>query len=342
LSGGAVSYVLPLRWDRDRGLAGLATYLERAAGWPEVAEVIVVDGSPGPVFERNAEALAALVRHIRPDPDLDYSMGKVNGVVTGVRHAGCEAVVIADDDVRYERSALEELARRLGSAHLVVPQNYFDPLPWHARWDTARTLLNRIATGDPEFPAGDFPGTLAVRKGFFVEIGAYDGDLIFENLELMRTFRAAGGTVDVALDLFVRRLPPEARHFVSQRVRQAYDDFAIPLRMAAWLSVWPLVAGLAARRRWAGIAGLAAASALLAEAGRRRAGGTAVYPASGSLMAPAWIAERATCAWLAAGQRLRGGTTYNGGTIARSATPARELRRRYREAELSALKRTDL
>ncbi len=342
MAASGVSYVLPLRWDRDRGLAELAAYLGRLGGWEEVAEVIVVDGSPGAVFERNGEALAPLARHLRPDPDLGYAMGKVNGVVTGVRHASREAVVIADDDVRYERPELGRLARRLGSAHLVVPQNYFDPLPWHARWDTARTLLNRIATGDSEFPAGDFPGTLAVRKGFFVEIGAYDGDLIFENLELMRTFRAAGGTVDVALDLFVRRLPPDADHFLSQRVRQAYDDFAIPPRMAAWLSIWPLVAGLAARRRWAGIGALAGASALVAEAGRRRAGGTAVYPASGSLLAPAWIAERATCAWLAAAQKLRGGTTYNGGTISRSATPARELRRRYREAELSAVKRTDL
>jgi len=36
----------------------------------------------------------------------------------------------------------------LAGADLVGPQNFFDPLPWHARWDSARTLLNRASGGD--------------------------------------------------------------------------------------------------------------------------------------------------------------------------------------------------
>ena len=29
------------------------------------------------------------------------------------------------------------------AADLVVPQNYYDPVPWPAQWDTARVLINR-------------------------------------------------------------------------------------------------------------------------------------------------------------------------------------------------------
>jgi hypothetical protein len=240
-------------------------------------------------------------------------------------------VVIADDDVRYEAHALDEVVRRLGFAELVAPQNYFRPLPWHARWDTARTLLNRVITGDVWFPFGDFPGTLGVRKNFFLEIDAYDGDLIFENLELMRTVRAAGGKVDIALDLFVRRLPPSTRHFLSQRVRQAYDDFAIPARMASFLAIAPLVAGLMIGRRFRVLAALVGGSIAVAETGRRRGAAARVYPASASAMAPAWIGERAVCSWLAVAQRIaRGGTTYRGDVIERAASSTATLRRRYR------------
>jgi hypothetical protein len=150
--------------------------------------------------------------------------------------------VIADDDVRYDADALRRLLDRLRESDLVRPQNYFDPLPWHARWDTARTLLNR------SFGA-DFPGTLGVRRSRFLAMGGYDGDVLFENLELIRTVRADGGQVDSPLDLYVRRPPPSSAHFRGQRVRQAYDDLALPTRMALELALIPAVAlGLSRRR----------------------------------------------------------------------------------------------
>ncbi|HYP55588.1 MAG TPA: hypothetical protein VEQ41_04710, partial [Solirubrobacterales bacterium] len=93
-----VSYVLPLRWSEPEGIDELAAYLRGIAG--EVDEALVVDGSPPEVFERHAAALRGVARHLPPDPDLDFEMGKVNGVVTGLRHCRGERVVIADDDVR--------------------------------------------------------------------------------------------------------------------------------------------------------------------------------------------------------------------------------------------------
>jgi hypothetical protein len=322
-----VSYVLPLRWTRPGPIAELAAYLRRVGG--EVDEAIVVDGSPPPLFERHAEALRGVARHLPPHPDLAFRMGKVNGVVTGVRECRHERVVLADDDVRYDPATLRRTAGLLAEADLVRPQNYFDELPWHARLDTARSLLNRVFTGDPAFPVGDFPGTLAVRRGAFLASGAYDGDALFENLELMRTVRAAGGTVLTPLDLYVARRPPSAGHFASQRVRQAYDDFALPARLGAFLAVLPLAAALVRRGRGRWLAAAALASVGVAEAGRRRAGGAERFPLTGSLLAPAWIAERSICAWLAVGARLRGGVRYGDGRLLHSATPLRRLRRRY-------------
>lgn len=237
-------------------------------------------------------------------------------------------MVVADDDVRWDAESLERAGAMLDEGDLVRPQNHFDPLPWHARLDSARSLLNRVWTGDREFPCGDFPGTLVVRRASFLATGGYDGDVLFENLELMRTIRAAGGSVVSPLDLYVRRIPPTSAHFRSQRVRQAYDDFAIPGRMAAFLAVVPAVSRAMVRRRYQAI-GLAAASVVaVAEAGRRRAGGAARFSVTSSLLAPVWVLERGVSAWLAVWRRLRGGVTYADRRIPRSATPSRELRLR--------------
>src|SRR5215210_1739626 len=178
-----LTYLLPLRCEAGHGdHADLRAYVEELA---PVAELIVVDGSPPVAFAEHAAWFPPGVRHIPPDPALLFANGKVNGVTTGVHAASFEAVVIADDDVRYRPEQLRAIEQRLGTADLVIPANAFEtprsvPLPWHARWDTARTLLNR-ATGD------DFPGTLAVRRSMFRSIGGYDGDVLFENLELIRT-----------------------------------------------------------------------------------------------------------------------------------------------------------
>ncbi|HXS33888.1 MAG TPA: hypothetical protein VN758_08975 [Solirubrobacterales bacterium] len=327
-----IAYVLPLRWRQPGPIGELADYLRGIAG--EVEEILVVDGSPEPLYSRHEESLRGVAWHLPPHPDLHFEMGKVNGVVTGLRECSCERVVLADDDVRYEPAALRRVAGLLDRADLVRPQNYFDELPWHARWDTARTLLNRVFTGDPEFPVGDFPGTLAVSRSAFLAADGYDGDALFENLELMRTICAAGGKVLTPLDLYVARRPPSVAHFRSQRVRQAYDDFAIPARIGFFLAALPL--GLAeaaaiphrsAARRNLGAAALALI--LAAEGGRRRAGGADRFPASSSLLAPVWVAERSLCAWLALAARLRGGVRYGEVRLRHSATFPRVLRRRY-------------
>lgn len=315
----ALTYLLPLRWTSGDERASLAEYLRSIAGVCD--EVIVVDGSPAEVFEANSRAWGDDVMHVAPSASEACLMGKVAGVNTGVRLASNEQVVVADDDVRYEPEELARVCALLEHYELVRPQNYFAPLPWHARWDTARTLLNRAL-------GGDFPGTLGVRRSIVLRGGGYNGDVLFENLELMRTVQARGGRTIAPLDLYVLRLPPTAGHFWGQRTRQAYDDFAIPLRMACWLAVLPGLAVVGLRRERTVLLGGAAAAVALAETGRRRGGGARMFPVSSSLLAPVWLLERALCAWLAVLQLLRyGGVRYGDSVIRTAAHSERTLRR---------------
>ena len=227
---GSVEYILPLRWTDDSCLPELAAYLRRLTEW---IPVTVVDGSPVRLFEQHRVLFPAAVKHIPPRAGSGGN-GKVAGVMTGVRDSTADLLVIADDDVRYTREALAAVVHHLRSADVVRPQNYFDPLPWHACWDTARTLINRAWSAD-------FPGTLALRRDALLATGGY-APVLFENLELIRTVKAAGGREKIVPDLFVARRPPGSRHFVKQRVRQAYDDFAQPRRLVAELALLPAIA----------------------------------------------------------------------------------------------------
>jgi hypothetical protein len=316
------TYILPIRRDvpmPDDDLRELTDYLRLLA---DHLEVIVVDGSLEPAFSRHHRAWKDIARHIAPDHVT--LNGKVGNVVTGVRAASHDRLVIADDDVRYSLPGLARVVRELDQADVVRPQNYFDPLPWHARWDTARSLLNRL-TG------GDWPGTLAVRRSILLATGGYDGQVLFENLELVRTVKAAGGRERVPLDLYVRRLPPDSSHFWSQRSRQAYDELARPARLMVWLSVLPTLLLLVLQRKWGPIALGLTAVVGLAELGRRRAGGARVFPASSSLFSPAWVLERSVCSWIAIAMRvIHGGVLYRGRVLRRAATPVRVLERKYR------------
>jgi hypothetical protein len=319
-----VTYVLPLRAAAPQASL-LGPYLEWLVD--QVEEVIVVDGS-GPAVFAEHESFPRRVVHVQPDADLVTPMGKVGGVVTGLRRAGYEAVVVADDDIRYDRAGLEAAVDLLGAgAGVVRPQNYFDPLPWHALWDTGRILINRV-TG------GDWPGTLALRRSFLPN--GYAGDVLFENLEMVRTIVAAGGHHVWAPGLYVRRLPPTTSHFWSQRVRQAYDEMARPGRLSCQLALAPGLAYALWRGRHreaastfpASVLGFLGAVIATAEAGRWRNGGRSRFPLRSTLMTPLWVVERAVTSWLAVLQRLRGGVPYGGIRLPRAAgrhPPARRV-----------------
>lgn len=312
-------YLLPLRRAtlEPDDVAELAAYLARVA---QVLPVVVADGSPPAVRAAHAAAWADDARVVPVPPPLPGTNGKVVGVLAGLAATTAGRVVVADDDVRYDGAGLARAVALLDDADAVVPQNVYDALPWQARWDTARSLLNRAL-------GGDFPGTLALRRAALGPDG-YDPRVLFENLELLRTVRARGGRVLRAPDLYVARRPPTVRKFAEQRVRQAYDSFAQPARLAVELSLLPLAAVLGLTFRGRGLAALGLTATALAEAGRRRAGGTTHFAPTAALWAPLWLAERAVCAWAAVVWRCRGGVPYAGTRLRTAAHSVGALRRR--------------
>ncbi len=305
------NYLLPIRATSTAHVSELANYLNAL----RYVHVIVVDASEETIFAAHAAAFAPGILHIAPDAAIEGANGKVRGVLTGLRRCTHDKVIVADDDVRYTPWSLRAVLAALDEADIVRPQNYFDPVPWHAVLDTSRTLINRALDGD-------WPGTLAFRR-CFAPFG-YNSDALFENLELVRTIRARGGCEAVRRDLYVRRLPPSTSHYWSQRVRQAYDEFARPPRMLAALAILPVTVA------WPSLIGPCAAIAMAcAFAGLLRARGYRYFPWLAVLAAPVWLLERAICAWLALYERMRyGGVRYAGRIIKRAASSPRELRRK--------------
>ncbi len=316
-------YILPLRWADDAHLAELTAYLAQLSRW---INVIVVDGSKPSLFSAHGAALPREVHHLRPLPRPGNN-GKVAAVMTGVYSSRQELLILADDDVRYTLAALQKLLSRLEHADVVRPQNYFLTLPWHAHVDTARSLINRAF-------GADYPGTFGVRRSALMRTGGYDGDVLFENLEMLRTIKAAGGKEVIASDLYVGRTVPAVAHFWGQRTRQAYDSLAQPGRLGVELCLLPLFAGTiygtAMKKHWWPLAAFMAVAMGIAEVGRRMDHGSEIYSATAAAWAPVWVLERAVTAWIAVVLRARGGISYAGGRLCRAANSMSTLQARHR------------
>ncbi|MDQ3765823.1 MAG: hypothetical protein M3346_00535 [Actinomycetota bacterium] len=153
-----------------------------------------------------------------------------------------------------------------------------------------------------------------------MSMGGYDGNVLFENLELIRTVERNGGRVVSPLDLYVEQLAPTRARFFSQRVRQAYDDFALPPDGGVACGAPTHAVGRDEQAR-PNRRLLRRGAMGLDEVGRRRAAGCTVFPARASLLAPAWILERGVCAWLAVLCRVGGGINYGGAKIKKAANP---------------------
>ena len=100
-----LTYILPIKASSPP-TAELTSYVQRLGAIPGI-ELIVVDGSSSEIFEAHRIAFGDRIRHVAPDSELATPMGKVGGVLTGVRLAFNERMIIADDDVRYDPTSLE-------------------------------------------------------------------------------------------------------------------------------------------------------------------------------------------------------------------------------------------
>jgi hypothetical protein len=254
-------------------------------------EVLVMDGSPAPVFVQNHHAWSSLCRHEEVDHSFGYLNDKVNGIHTGVGLATSEKIILGDDDIRYAPSQIDRVCELLEDFEVVRPQNFLSPLPWWARMEAARMLINRAT-----LRIGDYPGTCGFRRETMLRVGHYDGDVLFDNEEMIRHFAREGASINYATNLFVQKRPPHFHKWIEQRPRQAYEDFGLRLKTALFFSL-PLVAaviGFAFGLKAGLLLGLAVIviGIALAFAGRCRGVASRYFPLSICFFAPLWIAER--------------------------------------------------
>jgi hypothetical protein len=235
---------------------------------------------------------------------------KVNGIHTGVNLASAEKILLADDDIRYTPSQIELVCQLLEDFEVVRPQNFLSPLPWWARMESARMLINRAT-----LRIADYPGTCAFRRATMLRVGHYDGDVLFDNEEIIRHFAREGATINYATNLFVRKRPPSFRKWIEQRPRQAYEDFGLRVKTALFFSVLPMAVLVGLFAGLKGIALYAVALSLIASVlaltGRRRGPAAEYFPWSVCLFAPLWIFERSISTYWALYWHLaRGGYPF--------------------------------
>ena len=269
-------------------------------------EVLVVDGSPALVFEAHDEVWSAFARHLPPDRKYSYLNGKVNGVHTGVDAASCERIILADDDVRYSEADVKRMCELLDSYEMVRPQNFIAPLPWWARLESARILINRGV-----LRAGDYPGTCGFRRSTMRRVGPYDGDVLFDNEEIVRHFAFNGAKIKYARDFFILKRPPTFSKWMEQRPRQAYEDFVMRAKTAAFLSLLPAVFGAGLLINWQTailvLTAVALLAILLSGRGLLRDRAYKFFPIGSPLYAPLWILERSISVYWALYWRVRYG-----------------------------------
>lgn len=271
-------------------------------------EVLVVDGSPPEVFRAHKEQWTHC-RHISVDRRYRFLNGKVNGMITGVLEAKSEFIIMGDDDVRYTPEDIQRMIDGLKNYDLVRPQNYFSPSPFWTQIDTGRILLNRAY-----FPEGDFPGTFGFRKSVFLNAWPYDGDVLFDNEEVVKHLQNRGANILFDRNFFVRRKPPSLEKWLEQRPRQAYEDFVMKRRTAFFLACLPSFMLLASLKRKKTAAVLAASIVgfSMAKAQKGRSREVQQYlPPKALLFAPLWILERSVSIYLALYWRIvKGGYPF--------------------------------
>jgi hypothetical protein len=285
------TYLLPIRRSNFSAMEAneLAVYFARLNDVG--CNVLVIDGSPPSVFQQHDEMWRSVSRHENVDHSFGYLNDKVNGVHTGVRLAATDNIILADDDIRYDAAEIDRVSELLEKFEVVRPQNFLSPLPWWGRMEAARMLINRAT-----LRTADYPGTCAFRRTAMLRVGHYDGDVLFDNEELIRHFARAGASISYASDLFVRKRPPTFKKWKEQRPRQAYEDFGLRAKTALFLSLPAVAVWIAAVVRWKSLLlyllCLSIAAVLLAAIGRFRGTASKYFPMSICFSAPLWIFER--------------------------------------------------
>jgi hypothetical protein len=295
------SYLVVVDSDREPlgDLRDLASYLSTLS--LSGCEVVVVDGSPTTAYAENSRSLRWVSRHVAARPRQRSFSGTIDPIRAALDFAGCEKVIVADHNVRYDAAVIDRLCALLDTHEVVEPQDYFDPLPWWSGIEAGRMLVHRGVD-----PLPDHGVTFGMRK--WPVRGLRTIDAAWSNGDdAVRRLASQGAEVFSAFDVFVRRLPPVLAEWFRERPRQADDDFAMPLKTAFFFALLPTVALLAilgGARLAGGYAGaVVCASMVLAIRGRM--GASTFFPLRACLSAPLWVLERSVSVYWALIRKLR-------------------------------------
>jgi hypothetical protein len=289
------SYVVSL----ERAAAGIDEIRSLAAYLSSLAvadcDIVVLDGSPGELFDEHHRVLRWVGRHLAVPAGADR-------VRFATEVAACEKVIVAGGQVRYTRADLDRMCALLESHEVVEPQDYFDPLPWWGGIDAGRMLVHR---GIEPYP--DHGATFGFRRSALRGLRGLDlerGD------DHVRRLASHGAEVFSANDVFIQREPPALGDWLRERPRQADDDFSLPVKSAFFFAFLPMtliLALLGGLRIATGYAGAVAfASTVLALRGR--IGAAPFFPLRTCLFAPLWVLERSLSVYWALFRKMRGVT----------------------------------
>src|SRR3954451_13537156 len=153
------SYLVVIERDREASgdLRDLGSYLSTLA--VAGCEVIVIDDSPAPAFENNRRVLRWVSRHIAARPRHRNFSGTIDVVRTAIDVSTCDKIIVAEENVRYDGEAVDQICELLDLHEVVEPQDYFDPLPWWIGIEAGRMLVHRGVE-----PLPDHGATFGMRK----------------------------------------------------------------------------------------------------------------------------------------------------------------------------------
>lgn len=279
-------------------LRDLATYLS-TLGVAD-CDVVILDPSPRPQFDRNARILRWVGRHAALRPEHRAGSG-VDVVRAASEYAACDKVIVAAEDIRYTSAAVGQLCDLLEKHEVVEPQDYLDPMPWWGGIEAGRILIHRGIEPQPDHGA-----TFGFRRSALRALHALSPATSPD--AQVRRLAAVGAEVYPAPDVFVRREPGALGEWLSARARFAGEDFELPMKTAFFFSLVPLlvllavVGGLQLAGGYAGVIAFAS----MALAIRGRAGASPFFPLRACLFAPLWVLERSLSVYWALLRKLRG------------------------------------
>jgi hypothetical protein len=313
-------YVVPLEEKLTQAeLESLALYLTSLglAGY----ETLVLDAAEGESFEQHGRVLRWVAGHVAVSREHRTASGAIDPVHAADDFASADSIVVAGTGVRYTTEQLETVCSLLQLHEVVEPQDYIDPLPWWSAIDAGRVLLHRSLE-----PFPDHGSTFGFRRGVVRGLRGIDAGVGDDHV---RRLAAQGAEVFSALDLFIRRSPASLHEWMGERVRQAEDDFSLPMKSAFFFALIPMIVVLTligGAQMAAGYSGAIAFAAVML-AFRGRFGARAFFPVIACLFAPLWVLERSLSVYWALAARMRGPLHEEAETVTAGRAAAEKIAR---------------